>query len=128
MTLSGAFTFAWQELKSMATKAEAFIAKEQPVIDSSLKSAAVVAGMVNPVVGVALSTFDSLEEAIVGKVLALAHNTSTAPDVQTLFAEDWPVIQALVAQLKTATSVLAASGTQTVPAVSPAPTVTVKVS
>jgi len=114
----------------MATKAEAFIAKEQPVIDSSLKSAAVVAGMVNPVVGVALSTFDSLEEAIVGKVLALAHNTSTAPDVQTLFAEDWPVIQALVAQLKTAPSVMSVTNQtpQTVPAVSPAPTVTVKVS
>ena len=109
MTLAAAFTTAWKDLKTFGSKAVVWIAKEAPVAQSVVSTAGAIVSIVDPALAPAISTFDTLEESIVGKLAALASDTSNATNLETLFGEAWPTIQALVATLKNHPAVVAAS-------------------
>ena len=109
MSLASAFAAAWKDMKKVATTVETFIVKQQPVIQNVETTVTAAVSTISPAAGAGLTAFDALEEAIVGKIAALANDTATAPTVQQLFAEDWPVIQQLVAALKTAPAVIEAA-------------------
>lgn len=93
--LAAAFKTAWNALKTGATKVEAFIVKAEPVVQEVVTEGSAITDMVAPALAPAVTAFDSAEEIIMGKVLALLQNAETAPTVSTLFADELPLLQSI---------------------------------
>lgn len=109
-TFAGAFATAWKELKIVGKKTESFLATNGPAIQNAVHEGEVIVSTVVPALAPAVSLFGTVEEAVMGKIFALAHNASTATDVQTLFQEEWPLILALKDQIVNHPVVTAAPG------------------
>jgi len=58
-----------------------------------------------------ISSFDSLEEVIIGKIAAAASDVANASSLSALFQEAWPAIQALVGTLKNHPTVASVTAT-----------------
>ena len=114
MTLANAFTAAWKDLKAVASKVATVLTNDGSAIQTVVTDASAVVAGVAPSLAPAVTVFDSLEEAVMGKVAAAASDIANAPSLSALFGEVWPAIQSLVATLKnhpTVASVTAALDT-----------------
>jgi len=100
MTLANAFAAAWKDLKAVATKVATALTNNGAAIQTVVKEASTVVAAVEPSLAPAVTVFDSLEEAVMGKVTAAASDIANAPSLSALFGEVWPAIQSLVATLK----------------------------
>lgn len=100
MHLAAAFTKAWQDVKAFGSKAESWIAKQSKPVEAITQTVGAVIATVDPALTPMVSTFDALEEVVIGKIAALAHDTATATSVQNLVGDAWPTIQGLVSLLK----------------------------
>jgi hypothetical protein len=101
MNIISAFATAWKDAKTALAKADAWITKEQPVIQGAVTTATAVIEAAIPGTG-ALTTFDNIEEAIFGEIAAAVHamsgaaNTTSTPVAVTFSAEASAAIKALV--------------------------------
>ncbi len=101
MTLSNAFTIAWKDLKGGAAKVAEFLTKNSNTIQTAVTDVGVVVTAIDPALGPVVTVFDQLEELVIGKVLELASDTSSANSLGSLFGSAWPVILSLKQQLAT---------------------------
>ncbi|HEX3875781.1 MAG TPA: hypothetical protein VHW24_02265 [Bryobacteraceae bacterium] len=108
MSLAHAFTTAWKDLKTGATKVAAFITKNSSTIQNVVAEAGTIATTIDPALAPVVTEFDQLEEQVIGKVLELANDTANAPSLAALFGAAWPVILSLRMQLATHPAVVAA--------------------
>lgn len=99
MTLANAFTKAWKDLKGGATKLEAFLAKNGTEIQSVVAQGSAVALAVGAPPA-AVTAFDSLEEVIMGKLVAASQDAANTASLSTLIGDALPTVQALAATLK----------------------------
>lgn len=100
MTLAQAFSTAWKDLKKTVSAVATFVVKNQASIQTAVADASTGLAVLDPNAAPIITSFDTLEEAVMGKIAALAHDASAAPTLQALFAEEWPSIQALITTLK----------------------------
>jgi hypothetical protein len=100
MNLASAFTSAWKDLKSMATKVAAVLTKDAPAIQAVVKEASTVAVVVDPTIAPVVTSLDNMEEVVMGKVMAAATNTANASSLAQLFGEAWPSLQAIATTLE----------------------------
>ena len=127
MNLASAFTTAWKDLKSMATKVSTVLVKEAPAIQADIKTASAIAVSVDPALAPVITPLDNLEEVVMGKVAAAAANTANAASLAQLFGEAWPSIQAITTTLEnhptvaSVTAALSAPAPAAAPALQPAP-------
>jgi phage-related protein len=113
MTLANAFTAAWKDLKAVASKVATVLTQDSAAIQTVVTDASTVVAGVAPSLAPAVTEFDVLEEAIMGKIAAAAADVANASSLSALFGEIWPGVQSLVATLKnhpTVASVTAALG------------------
>ena len=102
MNIISAFATAWKDAKTALAKADAWITKEQPVIQGAVTTATAVIEAAIPGTTGALTTFDNIEEAIFGEIAAAVHamsgaaNTTSTPVAVTFSAEASAAIKALV--------------------------------
>lgn len=109
MTLSKAYTTAWKDLKAFGTKAVSWIEKQEPTVQKVVDEVSAAVEVVAPALTPLVSTFDSLEETVIGELAALASDTANATTLSGLFKDAWPAVQSLVNTLKTHPAVVAAS-------------------
>jgi phage-related protein len=100
MTLANAFTAAWKDLKAVASKVATVLTNNGAAIQTVVTDVSTVAAAVAPALAPAVTVFDSLEEAVMGKVTAAASVIANATSLSALFGEVWPAIQSLVATLE----------------------------
>ena len=113
MNLANAFAAAWKDLKAVAGKISAALAKNSGGIQAVVTDGSAVAIAIDPSIAPEVTAFDALEEVIVGKIAAAATDTANASGLAVLFGDAWPAIQALVKALEnhpTVASVTAALG------------------
>jgi hypothetical protein len=113
MKLANAFATAWKDLKAVARKIAAALAKNSAAIQTVVANGSAVAIAIDPAIAPEVTAFDTLEEVIIGKIAAAATDTANASGLSVLFGEAWPAIQALVKALEnhpTVASVTAALG------------------
>ncbi len=114
MKLANAFAAAWKDLKTLAGKVSAALAKNSASIQTVVAGGSAVAVAIAPSIAPEITAFDALEEVIIGKIAAAATDTANASSLSVLFGEAWPAIQALVKALEnhpTVASVTAALST-----------------
>ena len=111
MTLASAFQAAWKDLKALGAKVAAVLTKDSAVIQTVVKDASTVVSAVEPALAPVISSFDSLEEVIIGKIAAAASDVANASSLSALFQEAWPAIQALVGTLKNHPTVASVTAT-----------------
>ncbi len=109
MTLANAFTIAWKDLKTGASKVATFLTKNQKTIETVVADAGTVAAAVDPALAPVVTEFDQLEEQVIGKILELANDAASATSLGSLFGDVWPVILTLKQQLAAHPAVAAAS-------------------
>jgi hypothetical protein len=113
MKLANAFAAAWKDLKAVAVKVSAALAKNSAGIQTVVADGSAVAIAIDPSIAPEVTAFDALEEVIIGKVAAAATDIANASSLSVLFGEAWPAIQALVKALEnhpTVANVTAALG------------------
>jgi hypothetical protein len=113
MKLANAFATAWRDLKAVAAKVSAALARNSAGIQTVVADGSAVADAIDPSIAPEVTAFDALEEVIIGKIAAAATDTANASGLSVLFGEAWPAIQALVKALEsnpTVASVTAALG------------------
>ena len=99
MTLANAFSAAWKDLKSGAAKLEAFLAANGAEIQSVVAQGSAVAVAVG-VPAAAVTSFDSIEEVVMGRIAAAAQDTANTASLSALLGDALPTIQALATTLK----------------------------
>jgi phage-related protein len=100
MTLANAFSTAWKDLKAVASKVSTALTNDSAAVQTVVTDASTVVSAVDPALAPAVTVFDSLEEAVMGKVAAAASDIANATSLSALFGEVWPAIQSLVATLE----------------------------
>ena len=100
MTIANAFSAAWKDLKKTVSTVACFVIKHESTIQTAVADASIAVTTVDPAAVSVVTSFDALEEALIGKIAALTQDAATAPTVQALFAEEWPSIQTLVKALQ----------------------------
>lgn len=114
MSLATAFQKAWTDFKLGATAVASFLTKNQANIQAGVTDVSTVVSTLVPGVAPIVTAADSIEEVIVGKILALANDAANATTLSALFQEVWPTILSLKTSLSSHSAVVAA----TAPAVS----------
>lgn len=110
--LGKAFTTAWQALKKVTLEAASFVTKNEVTIQKDVAIASTIAVTVAPVLTPEVTVFDTVEEAAMGELCAVASDVTNAKTLAGLFGTAWPTIQALVKSLESHPAVVAAA-TQT---------------
>jgi hypothetical protein len=113
MTLSLAFTTAWNDLKAVALKAASFVAKQAPVINKVVSVGSIAIEALDPALTPAVTAFDSLEASLVGEITAAIGSVTTAPDPASFFTVSlpgtlWPALKAIEQTLTGHPAVVAA--------------------
>ncbi len=93
--IANGFTSAWKASKKAVQTALNFVVVHHDQIQNVAHNLEDDAKIVVPALAPAINAFSAIEEAVMGKVMALAHNAETAPSLQELFKEEWPVILSL---------------------------------
>jgi len=115
--LGTAFTTAWKDIKKVATEAAAFVTSNSATIQKDVAIGSAILTTAVPTLAPAVTVFDSVEEAAMGELCAVASDVTNATTLEGLFGAAWPTIQALVKTLSTHPAVVAAAvPTATVPA------------
>lgn len=114
--LANAFTTAWNDLKKVATLAKAFVAKEEPVLQTVVSIGSTAVEALDPALTPAVTAFDSLEAALVGEVTSAIASVTTAPDPAGFFTVSlpgtlWPSLKAIASTLEGHPAVVAAKAT-----------------
>ncbi len=99
MTLTNAFTKAWQELKGGAAAVDSFLAKNGSTIQGGIAEASAVA-VAAGAPAVAVTAFDSLEEVVMAKVAAAAQDTANTQSLTALLGDALPAVQTVSGVLK----------------------------
>ncbi len=100
MTIENAFSSAWKDLKKTVSTVASFVIKHQGAIQTAVADVSVAAATVDPNAAPVITSLDALEEAVIGKIAALAQDAAAATTLQALFAEEWPSLQTLVKALQ----------------------------
>jgi hypothetical protein len=113
INLGKAFTTAWSDLKKVAAKAAAFVAKEAPVAQQVIAIASTTVAALDPALAPEITAFDSIEEALVGEVTAALGAVTTAPDPASFFTISlpgtlYPALKAIASTLSGHPAVVAA--------------------
>jgi hypothetical protein len=122
MNLANAFTTAWKDFKSVASKISGVLVKDGPAIQTVVGTVSTAVEIADPALEPEVTSADQLEELVMGKVTAGASVAANAPTLSALFGEAWPAIVSLTATLKnhpTVTTVTAALKAPPVPAAAP---------
>lgn len=100
MKLPAAFSTAWVDFKYGLGTLTTFLAAHQADIVKVENDVALAATVADPSATPIINAASAFEEAIVGKILAVASDAKTAPTLQALFEEEWPSIQSLLGAVK----------------------------
>ena len=100
MTLANAFSVAWNDLKTVASKVANVLTTHGSAIQTAVADASAVVSAVVPAAAPVVTVFDELEVAIVGAVTAAASDVANATSLSALFGDLWPSIQGLVKNLE----------------------------
>jgi hypothetical protein len=100
VNLAKDFTTAWQKLKGAATEAATWVAKQAPVVNKVVAVASATVEALDPAVAPVVTTFDNLEEALVGEVTNAIGAITTAPSPESFFTIQlpgtfWPALKAI---------------------------------
>ena len=115
MSLKIAFATAWKDLKGALSKADAFITKEAPAIQTAVQTGSAIVEAAVPASTGIVTTFDSLEESLMGEIAAAVHassgvaNAASAPVAVTFSAEASAALKSIVATLSSHPAVVAAT-------------------
>jgi hypothetical protein len=117
MSIKTAFTTAWKDLKSVLSKADAWLTKEEPAIQKAVTTGSAIIEAAVPASTSIVTSFDNIEESLMGEIAAAVHatsgaaNASSAPVAVTFSAEASAAIKSIVATLSTHPAVVAATST-----------------
>lgn len=99
MTLANGFAIAWKDLKQGAARVTEFLTKNSATIHTVVTDVGAVVSAIDPALAPVVTEFDQLEEQVIGKLLELASDGTSAASLATLFGSAWPVIVSLKTQL-----------------------------
>jgi hypothetical protein len=114
--LGTAFTTAWKDIKKVATEAASFVTSNSATIQKDVAIGSAILTTAVPSLAPAVTVFDSVEEAAMGELCAVASDVTNATTLEGLFGAAWPTIQALVKTLSTHPAVTAAQAPAAAPA------------
>lgn len=113
MNLGTAFTTAWKDLKKVATEAASFVTANAAKINADVAIGSTIVAAVDPAIAPVVTVFDSVEETVMGELVAIASDVTNAKTLEGLFGSAWPTIESLVKTLSTHPAVVTASAAAT---------------
>ena len=84
MKIASVFQTAWKDTKGLLAKADSFLQKNSSAINTDVKEVGAAVAIADPAAAPLVTTFGSIEEAVMGEVTAAIHALSQTAQGATL--------------------------------------------